>query len=374
MLLPRFLLVKFVLKPKFSLLSNIRYFKLKSSPRLLKSNHFQNLTVQLSAMGRPAGKAKPKKDSEGEGSRKRKAEDEEGPNKKGKSTEEKDEKALKNPTNSNHNDTDYKDSKTTDDGKTFNLKISSWNVGGLRSVIKKGFNEYVENEDPDILCLQEVKCTKDKLPSEAKIKGYHDFWADGSGDKLGYAGVGLYSKVKPISVKYGLGPSHDKEGRLITAEFDKFYLLCCYTPNAGRKLVTLDKKLKWNEDFLKYMKELDAKKPVILAGDLNVSHQEIDLARPKSNTKSAGFTKEERDDFTKLLDEGFIDTFRHLNPGKKDAYTYWTYMANARANNVGWRLDYFVISEKLLPNMCDSLIRNHVFGSDHCPLILNMHF
>jgi AP endonuclease 1 len=193
-------------------------------------------------------------------------------------------------------------------------------------------------------------------------------------EKPGYAGVGLYSKEKPISVKYGLGPDHDAEGRLITAEFEKFYIMSCYTPNAGRKLVTLDKKLKWNEDFLKYMKELDAKKPVILAGDLNVSHQEMDLARPKTNTKSAGFTKEERDDFTKLLEEGFVDAFRHLYPDKKDAYTYWTYLANARANNVGWRLDYFVVSKKLLPNVCDSIIRSHVLGSDHCPLILNMHF
>jgi len=253
----------------------------------------------------------------------------------------------------------------------------------------------VKHENPNIFCVQEVKCTKDKLPSEVKIKGYYDYWADGTGvyifnkkykqfkiiydalfltgEKLGYAGVGLYSKEKPISVKYGLGPGHDKEGRLITAEFGNYYILSCYTPNAGRKLVTLDKKLKWNEDFLQYIKELDAKKPVILVGDLNVSHKEVDLARPKGNTKSAGFTKEERDDFTKLLDEGFVDTFRHLNPDTKDAYTYWTYMANARAKNVGWRLDYSVISKKLLPNLCDSIIRSHVRGSDHCPIVINLH-
>ncbi|CAB3378505.1 Hypothetical predicted protein [Cloeon dipterum] len=301
--------------------------------------------------------------------KKRKAADEAAPSKKGKVEEQ---KTLKNPTSSDHSDTDYKTSRKTADGKEFNLKISSWNVGGIRSAVKKGFADYAEHEDADILCLQEVKCTPDKLPTESKLKGYHAYWADGKGEKLGYAGVGLYSKEKPISVKYGLGPAHDGEGRLITAEFEKFYVLSCYTPNAGRGLVTLEKKLKWNADFLAYMKELDAKKPVILAGDLNVSHQEVDLARPKSNTKSAGFTKEERDDFSKLLEEGFVDTFRHLNPDTKDAYTYWTYMANARAKNVGWRLDYFVVSSRLVPNVCDSLIRHRVFGSDHCPLTLTL--
>lgn len=186
--------------------------------------------------------------------------------------------------------------------------------------------------------------------------------------------MALYSKVKPLSVKIGLGiDKHDEEGRLITAEYDKFYLVNVYVPNSGRGLVTLPKRLKWNKDFHEYLSDLDKKKPVILTGDLNVSHLEIDLARPKNNTRSAGFTQEERDGFSELLSRGFIDTFRELYPDKEDAYTYWTYMANARAKNVGWRLDYFVISERLRPNLCDNIIRSQVFGSDHCPIVLTMH-
>lgn len=195
-----------------------------------------------------------------------------------------------------------------------------------------------------------------------------------SGSKEGYAGVALYSKKKPLSVTFGLGvPEHDQDGRVITAEYDEFYLINCYTPNSGRGLVTLPKRLLWNKEFLKYLQKLDGKKPLILTGDLNVSHQEIDLARPKSNTRSAGFTQEERDDFTELLSKGFIDTFRELYPDKEGAYSYWTYMGNARAKNVGWRLDYFVISERLRPNLCDNVMRSEVLGSDHCPVVLTMH-
>jgi AP endonuclease-1 len=253
----------------------------------------------------------------------------------------------------------------------------------------------VDNEKPDIFCLQETKCAENQMPAEAKLKGYHSYLASGKdgntvifiwivwlltnicqflGSKSGYAGVALYSKVKPLSVKIGIGiEKHDGEGRVITAEYDNFYLVNAYVPNAGRGLVTLPKRLQWNKDFHKYLSDLDKKKPVILTGDLNVSHLEIDLARPKSNTRSAGFTQEERDGFSELLSRGFIDTFRELYPDKEGAYTYWTYMNNARAKNVGWRLDYFVISKRLRNNLCDNIIRSNVLGSDHCPLVLTMH-
>ncbi|KAF4527307.1 hypothetical protein B566_EDAN001082 [Ephemera danica] len=303
---------------------------------------------------------------------------------KGKPAEDKESKSTKkeggsktllNKTESNFTTVDYEESQTTSDGKSFNLKIASWNAGGLRSLAKKGGFTYVEHEKPDIFCLQEIKCTEAQLPPEANLKDYHAYWASGGeGSKGGYAGVAVYSKVKPVNVKIGLGiAKHDEEGRVITAEYDKFYLVNAYVPNSGRGLVTLPKRLEWNKDFHQYLSDLDKKKPVILTGDLNVSHLEIDLARPKTNTRSAGFTQEERDGFSELLSRGFIDSFRELYPEKEGAYTYWTYMANARAKNVGWRLDYFVISKRLQDNLCDNIIRSNVYGSDHCPLVLTMH-
>lgn len=194
----------------------------------------------------------------------------------------------------------------------------------------------MNRENPDVLCLQETKCEKDKLPDEIKsVEGYESYWV--SSNKEGYAGVGLLSKIKPINVKYGINnDEHDSEGRCITAEYEKFFVVCVYVPNAGRKLITLDKRLDWNELFKKYIQELDKKKPVIICGDMNVAHEEIDLARPKTNTKNAGFTREERDGMTDFLKAGFEDTFRKLYPNEKDAYTFWSYMMNARSKNIGW--------------------------------------
>ncbi|XP_054271392.1 DNA-(apurinic or apyrimidinic site) endonuclease isoform X1 [Macrosteles quadrilineatus] len=259
--------------------------------------------------------------------------------------------------------------KTTPDGKEWNFKISSWNVAGLRAWVKKGGHHYISREQPDILTLQETKCPESKLPPEVKIDGYHAYWL--GSEKDGYAGVSLYTKQKPLDIKYGIGDkTFDKEGRLITAEYEKFYLVATYVVNAGQGLKTLDRKLEWNKQFEKYLKELDAKKPVILTGDLNVAHKEIDLKNPKTNQKSAGFTPQEREDMTKLLEQGFVDTFRHLYPEKEGAYTFWSFMGNARSKNTGWRLDYFIVSERLLPNVCDSVIREKVLGSDHCPVTL----
>ncbi|XP_037079963.1 exodeoxyribonuclease-like isoform X2 [Pollicipes pollicipes] len=257
-------------------------------------------------------------------------------------------------------------------GVKWNTKIVSWNVAGLRACAKKGLFKYISTEDPDIICLQETKCSKAKLPAEAHVKGYHSYWL--SGKQEGYCGVGLYSKQKPLDVTYGIGDkSQDEEARLITAEYDKFYLITAYVPNAGRKLVTLPKRMKWDALLKEHLRKLDEKKPVVYCGDFNVAHQEIDLSNPKTNTKNAGFTKEERDGFTDLLTvgkDGLVDSFRHYYPDKKDVYTFWTYMGNARAKNVGWRLDYFVVSKRMLPQICDSLIRSDVLGSDHCPVAL----
>ncbi|XP_058815811.1 DNA-(apurinic or apyrimidinic site) endonuclease isoform X2 [Topomyia yanbarensis] len=254
-------------------------------------------------------------------------------------------------------------------GKEYNYKIASWNVAGLRGLVEKGAWEYVEHEKPDILCVQETKCTEEQLPDAARhIKGYHPYWLCKPG---GYAGVAIYSKKMPFNVTYGLGDEEqDADGRLLTAEYEKFYLVCVYVPNAGRKLVTLPKRLRWDEKFHQYLKELDAKKPVIVCGDMNVAHEEIDLTNPKTNKKNAGFTQEERDGMTKLLSLGFVDTFRQLYPEQKGAYTFWSYMGNARSKNVGWRLDYFITSERLVSKVVDNVMRSEVYGSDHCPLTL----
>lgn len=303
-------------------------------------------------------------DSDGEVKRK--------PNRSKKTTAaaDKTQKVLQNKASTEFDDQDFSNDSKTADGKLWNLKIASWNVDGIRAWAKKGGLEYIAHEDPDVLCLQETKCSDAKLPKETTaVPGYHAFWCHGETD--GYAGLGMYSKVKPISVKYGIGnPEFDKEGRLITAEFDGFYLVNVYVPNSGRKLVTLPKRMEWDSEFLKFIEDLETKKPVILCGDMNVAHNEIDIANPKSNKRNAGFTQEERDNFSKILKSGFIDSFRTKYPEAKGAYTFWTYMANARKKNVGWRLDYFLLSQNLSSNFCDSAIRNQVFGSDHCPIVL----
>jgi AP endonuclease-1 len=259
----------------------------------------------------------------------------------------------------------------TSDSRPWNIKFSSWNVNGIRAWLKNGGFEYISHEAPDVFCVQETKCALDRLPKDKlEVEGYHTYW--NSAEKAGYSGTGLYSKVKPLEVTFGMGiKKHDTEGRLITCEYETFYLVTAYVPNAGEGLKRLDYRQEWDEDFRAYLKGLDGKKPLILCGDLNVSHREIDLKNPKTNTKSAGFTQEERDGFTALLGEGFIDSFRQLHPDTQ-AFTYWSYRFNARAKNIGWRLDYFVLSERLMKDVCSCVVRSEVVGSDHCPLVLSM--
>ncbi|XP_076444943.1 exodeoxyribonuclease-like [Babylonia areolata] len=265
---------------------------------------------------------------------------------------------------------DFSSSAKTEDGRAWNLKIASWNINGVRAWLNKDGLSYLQQEKPDVLCVQETKCSESKLPPELKVDGYKAHWV--SAEKEGYAGTGMYTKTDPIAVTYGIGKAkHDNEGRVITAEFEKFYLVTAYVPNSGQGLVRLKYRTKeWDEDFMAYLKDLDAKKPVILCGDLNVAHLDIDLKNPKGNKRNAGFTDEERAGFGKLLEQGFIDSFRTLYPEKEEAYTFWSNFRQAREKNVGWRLDYFVMSERLKKDLCDSVIRTHVMGSDHCPIVL----
>ncbi|XP_011187958.3 recombination repair protein 1 [Zeugodacus cucurbitae] len=276
---------------------------------------------------------------------------------------------LMNSTVTKYNKEDFILPPNEDGVERFNLKIASWNVAGLRSWLNKDGLRYLEYELPDIFCLQEIKCTIDQLPEEvARIPGYHPYWLCMPG---GYAGVAIYSKIMPINVVYGIdNEEFDGAGRMITAEYEKFFLINVYVPNSGRKLVNLEARMRWEKLFQEYVKRLDAIKPVVICGDMNVSHQAIDLANPKTNTRSAGFTQEERDKMTELLSLGFVDTFRHLYPERIGAYTYWTYMANARSRNVGWRLDYYIVSERFTKRVVDNCIRAQVLGSDHCPITL----
>ena len=245
------------------------------------------------------------------------------------------------------------------------MKIVSWNVAGFRACLKKGFEDFFDNIDADIVCLQEVKATMDQI--EFKPSNYHMYL--NTADKKGYSGTLIYTKIEPISIKYGMGiDEHDHEGRMITLEFDKFYLVNQYVPNVKRDLSRLDYRMKWEDDFRTYLKTLEQNKPVIVCGDFNVAHTEIDIKNAKANIGNAGFTYEERDKFTELLNNGFIDTFRYLNPDKTDAYSWWSYMGHARENNVGWRLDYFVISKGLINEVVDSMIYREIYGSDHCPI------
>lgn len=249
------------------------------------------------------------------------------------------------------------------------MKLISWNVNGLRAVYKKGFEDFFETIDCDIFCVQETKMQEGQL--EVSLPGYFKYW--NSAEKKGYSGTAIFTKAKPLSVTYGIGKEiHDKEGRVITLEFENFYMVNCYTPNAQRELTRLDYRMEWEDDFRAYLKSLDSKKPVILCGDLNVAHNEIDLKNPKNNRGNAGFTDEERSKMTELLNSGFVDTFRYLYPDKTDAYTWWSYMGQARAKNIGWRIDYFIVSDKIKSKIQDAKIHDVIEGSDHCPVELDI--
>lgn len=244
------------------------------------------------------------------------------------------------------------------------MKFISWNVNGFRACLEKGFGDFFAEQDADFVCIQETKMQ----PGQADFApaGYHQYWY--SAEKKGYSGTAIFTKHEPISVAYGIGiPEHDTEGRAITLEYEDFYLLCVYTPNAQRELARLDYRMAWEDALRGYIKSLDEKKPVIYCGDLNVAHNEIDLKNPKSNRGSAGFSDEERAKFTELLESGFTDTFRTLYPDKIE-YSWWSYMFSARAKNVGWRIDYFVVSNRLFDRVKDSFILTSVMGSDHCPV------
>ena len=245
------------------------------------------------------------------------------------------------------------------------MKFISWNVNGLRACVGKGFMDHFNALDADFFCLQETKLQEGQIDLE--LPGYHQYWC--YAEKKGYSGTAIFAKEAPIAVRYGLGVAElDTEGRLITLEYPNFYLVTCYTPNAQRGLARLDHRLKWEDAFRLYLKELDQRKPVILCGDLNVAHQEIDLKNPSSNRGNAGFSDQERGAFSELLAAGFTDSFRHLYPDQTGAYTWWSYMFNARANNAGWRIDYFVVSDQLAPAISDALIFPQITGSDHCPV------
>ena len=253
------------------------------------------------------------------------------------------------------------------------MKFISWNVNGLRAVVTKGFEDFFKNIDADIFCIQETKMQEEQLDMITRMifDGYYIYFY--SAIKKGYSGTAVFSKIKPLDVKYGIGiEEHDNEGRVITLEYDKFFLVCCYTPNVKRDLSRLEYRMKWEGDFREYLLNLDKSKPVILCGDLNVAHNEIDLKNPKSNVGNAGFTNEERSKMTELLNAGFVDTFRLLYPNKTDAYSWWSYMRNAREKNVGWRIDYFITSKSIKDKIKDSVIYPEIYGSDHCPVGLEL--
>lgn len=245
------------------------------------------------------------------------------------------------------------------------MKLISWNVNGLRACMNKGFKDFMDSVDADIFCVQETKMQREQ--ATFVFDGYEEYW--NSAEKKGYSGTAVFSKTKPLNVSYGLGiAEHDKEGRVITAEFQDFYLVNVYTPNAQRGLERLDYRMVWEDVFRRYVKELDEKKPVIICGDLNVAHNEIDLKNFKTNVGNAGFTYEERGKMTELLASGFVDSFRYLYPDKTGAYSWWSYMFKAREKNAGWRIDYFIVSEKLADRIEDAVIYPEVMGSDHCPV------
>lgn len=251
------------------------------------------------------------------------------------------------------------------------MKLASWNVNGIRAVIKKNFAQFISAHQPDILCLQETKARAEQVDLPLELAGYRTYW--NAAEKPGYSGTAIFSKYEPISTSYGIGiEEHDNEGRVITAEFPDFHLVTVYTPNSQNELRRLPYRQQWDTDFLAYCKKLEKSKPVIFCGDLNVAHQEIDLARPKQNRYSAGFSDEERANFDKIIEHGFIDTYRHFHPDKKDAYSWWSYRAGARGKNIGWRIDYFCVSNQIMDRVKGADILAEVHGSDHCPVTLEL--
>ncbi len=248
-------------------------------------------------------------------------------------------------------------------------KFISWNVNGLRACVQKGFCEYFKEADADVFCIQETKLQKGQIDLSEMLDGYHDFW--NCAEKKGYSGVAMFTKDEPISVAYGMGiPEHDTEGRLITAEFEDYYLITCYTPNSQNELRRLDYRIEWEKALRGYIAGLEQKKPVMICGDLNVAHNEIDLKNPKTNRRNAGFTDEERAEMTNLLGMGYIDTYRHFYPDAEGEYSWWSYRFRAREKNAGWRIDYFIASKKLKNRLRSAAIHQEIFGSDHCPVEL----
>ncbi len=245
------------------------------------------------------------------------------------------------------------------------MKLISWNVNGIRACVNKGFKDFFKETDADIFCIQETKCQKGQIDLE--FEGYKSYW--NSAERKGYSGTAIFTKKEPQSVFYGIGiEEHDLEGRVITLEFDKYYIVTIYTPNSKRELERLDYRQIWEDEVRKYLLDLSKKKPVIMCGDLNVAHEEIDLKNPKTNRGNAGFTDEERAKMTELLKSGFVDTFRYLYPDKTDAYSWWSYMGKAREKNIGWRIDYFIVSKNIKDKIKDAIIYPEVMGSDHCPV------
>ena len=252
------------------------------------------------------------------------------------------------------------------------MKLISWNVNGLRACMGKGFADFFNQQQADFFCLQETKLQPHQI--ELELDGYEQYWH--SAEKKGYSGTAVFTKPKPLSVSYDLPDMENlgfpNEGRVITLEFDEFYFVNCYTPNSQRELTRLEFRMDWEDEFRKYLTELDKKKPVIMCGDLNVAHEEIDLKNPKTNHNNAGFTDKERAKFSELMQSGFVDSFRYLYPDKRDCYSWWSYMANSRARNIGWRIDYFVVSERFKHRIEESSILPEVTGSDHCPVMLEI--
>ena len=249
------------------------------------------------------------------------------------------------------------------------MKLISWNVNGIRACEGKGFSQPFKDLDADFFCLQEKKMQEGQL--DLQFEGYESYW--NYAEKKGYSGTAIFTKHHPLNVTYGIGiEEHDHEGRVITLEMENFYMITVYTPNAQDGLKRLDYRMKWEDDFLKYLKTLDAKKPVIVCGDMNVAHKEIDLKNPKTNRKNPGFTDEERGKFTQLLENGFVDTFRYFYPDLTDIYSWWSYRFSARQKNAGWRIDYFVVSQRLTPQLIDAKIHTDIYGSDHCPVELTI--
>ena len=249
------------------------------------------------------------------------------------------------------------------------MKLISWNVNGIRACLTKGFTDFFEAVNADVFCVQETKCQEGQV--DLKFDGYYSFW--NSAERKGYSGTAIFCKNKPLNVTYGIGiEEHDKEGRVITVEFEKYYVVTIYTPNSKRGLERLEYRQVWEDEVRKYLLNLKNKKPVIMCGDLNVAHKEIDLKNPKTNRGNAGFTDEEREKMTNLLNVGFVDTYRYLYPDKEEAYSWWSYMGRAREKNIGWRIDYFIVSDDIKDKIKDAMIYPDIFGSDHCPVGLEI--